>query len=176
MSSYDTNRFSDLVDRLKAQYEREAAEYGEDRKAKAAAAARAAKHKADKKAIRALEATVIPLLEAAKAGIEASGLDVIISKNWNYEGATLSTPTVRFQCASRVVPSGTGYPTLESKVAVFCIDGSTVEQSFEGPEALPFLTARPGEFDSDDELIAWAVEEVVASYYRELAKLTYLKA
>ena len=172
----DTNRFSDLVDRLKTQYERDAAEYVEDRQAKAAAAVRAAKHKADKKAIRALEATVIPVLEAAKAGIEASGLDVIISKNWNYEGATLSTPTVRFQCASQIVPTGTGYPTLDSKVAAFCMDGTTIEQSFEGPEALPFLIARPEKFDSDDALIVWAVEEIIASYYHELAKLTYLKA
>lgn len=176
MPSNDANRFTDLVDRLKKQYEREAAAYGQDRQAKAAAAARAAKHKADRKAIHELEAIVIPLLETAKAGIEASGLDVIISKNWNYEGATLSVPTVRFQCASRILPSGCGYPTLESKVAVFCFSGTAIEHSFEGPEALPFLTACPKKFGSDDELIAWAVEEVVASYYHELAKLTYLKA
>ena len=176
MSSEHTNRFADLVDRQKRQYELEAEAYGEDKHAKAAAAARAAKYKADRKAIRVLEANVIPVLEAAKASIVASGLDAIISKNWSHEGATLSVPTVRFQCASRMVPSGNGYPTLDSKIAVFRFSGTDIEPSFEGPEALPFLTECPEKFESDDQLVAWAVEEVVASYYHELAKVTYLKA
>ena len=176
MSSDQANRFTELVNRQRSQYEQAAATYGDDKKAKAAAAARAAKYRADTKAIRELESIVIPVLQEAKAGMEATGLDVIISKNWNDEGATLSVSTARFQCASRIVASGTGYPTIDSKIAVFRFSGTAIDYGFEGPEALPLLTARPDKFDSADQLIVWTIEEIVASYYHELAKLTYLKA
>lgn len=131
--------------------------------------------------IEKLVPAVLPVLERAKAGFEAAGLKAIISLNW--EGASQRLPVepaIRFQCSGPYEGAGSAdpagaYPSIDSKVAVFVMSDQRLDCRFEGPDAQATLVPKPAHLASNEDLVTWATEEVLASYYQELAKVTYLK-
>lgn len=166
--------FTAFADDLKLEHEKMSRETISHSLQAFEAAERVREIKLTRAAIGVLEERVLPVFYAAKAQIEATGVDVIVSKNWNSRAVSLSTPAVRFQCASAAGLQETGECAVSSKVAVFTFDGAALRLDFEGPDVTTALHPWPEVVSSDEVIVVWAVEETVASYYNELAKATYL--
>lgn len=185
MSKLPDVDFTALAKRYHKAHEHEALRLREaEPKAAAIAKAQTVRSRQERQAeaiIEILLPAVLPTLERAKAGFEAAGLNAVISLNWDDAGQRLPVePAVRFQCSgpyegdSETDPAG-AYPSIDSKVAVFVMPNKRLDCRFEGPDAQATLVPRPAHFASNEELVSWATEEVLASYYQELAKITYLK-
>jgi len=172
--SLDHTKLSLFAIGLRDDYEKKSKQHSFLPAEQAASAEKARRHKLTRHAIETLETQIIPLLQAAKAQIEPTGPDVIVSRNWNLEGACLDEPTARFQCASKIAIQSAGGLPLCSKVASFWVDQGEIKYGFEGADIKTRLTNYPDNFPSIDNLVDWAVEEVVSNYYYELAKATYL--
>ena len=123
-----------------------------------------------KRAVSALEKNVIPLLEKAKAELNAEGIESIINTKFDV-GGSRRDPYVKFQCVTPRRPSD--HRLLESPPIFVSSNGESVtagfaELSFQDEPEREIGTA-PAQ--GCDELMETAIQKSLDLYYRELERL-----
>lgn len=152
--------FSSMAAKAKAEQEARAAKNAE----KGAQEQRQRDEFVDK-AIAALETTVLPILERARADFAKHSVEARIAKHYDVRNYAKRSPSLRFSCFSPKRASD-GYQ-METPAAFFHCDGSRVAigRGKESFDREPTLSMGDTPLADVEKKIAEALEKVITGYF-----------